>query len=67
MLNTLQAVVREEKIELLEPVTVPEGTRALVTLLPHEEPEFWLGASASALQAVWNNPEDDIYAQLLKE
>ena len=32
MLNTVRAVVREGKIELLEPVDLPEGTVVLVTV-----------------------------------
>jgi hypothetical protein len=32
MLKTLWAVVRKEKIELLEKENIPEGTRVLVTV-----------------------------------
>ena len=37
MLTTVEAIVREGKIELLEHVEVPEGTRVLVTLLENTE------------------------------
>ncbi|MGL5792886.1 MAG: hypothetical protein ACRC2R_12155 [Xenococcaceae cyanobacterium] len=37
MLKTLWATVRQGKIELLESTELPEGTRVLVTLLPHAE------------------------------
>ncbi len=37
MLTTVEAIVRAGKIELLEHVEVPEGTRALVTLLENAE------------------------------
>ena len=68
MLKTLWAVVRKEKIELLEKERIPEGTRVLVTLLPNdEESEFWLGTSQVSLDTVWNNAEDEIYAELLKK
>jgi predicted DNA-binding antitoxin AbrB/MazE fold protein len=67
MSKTLKAVVREGRIELLEPVDLPEGTKVLVTLLPDEETEFWLSASQVALDTLWDNPEDDVYGQLLKE
>jgi hypothetical protein len=36
MSNTIWAVVRDGKIIPLEAVKVPEGTRALVTLLPED-------------------------------
>ncbi|MEH2144834.1 hypothetical protein [Nostoc sp.] len=65
MLKTLWATVRQGKIELLEPAELPEGTRMLVTLLPDDETEFWLQASQTSVDAVWNNAEDDVYAQLL--
>ena len=67
MLLTLRAIVREGKIELLEHVELPEGAKALVTLLPTEENEFWMRASEASLQAIWDNADDDVYAQLLKE
>ncbi|WP_414529788.1 hypothetical protein [Nodularia chucula] len=65
MLKTLWATVREGKIELLESAQLPEGTRVLVTLLPDDETEFWLQASQTSLDEVWDNAEDDVYAQLL--
>lgn len=67
MMNTIWAVVREGKIVPLEEIEVPEGTRALVTLLPEEEGGFWLAASDSSLSTVWDNAEDDVYAELLEK
>jgi hypothetical protein len=66
MLNTIRAVVREGKIELLEKIEIPEGTEVLVTPLV-DEPDFWLKASANSLDSVWDNPEDDVYAELLEK
>jgi len=42
MLKTLWATVRQGKIELLESVELPEGTRVIVTLLPENKTEFWV-------------------------
>jgi predicted DNA-binding antitoxin AbrB/MazE fold protein len=67
MSRTLRAVVRAGRIELLEPVDLPEGTKVLVTLLPDEEAEFWRSASQVSLDTLWDNPEDDVYGELLKE
>ena len=68
MLKTLWAVVRKEKIELMEKENIPEGTKVLVTVLPEgDESQFWLKTSQICLDTVWNNTEDDVYAQLLKE
>ena len=66
MLNTIRAVVREGKIELLEKVEIPEGTEVLVTVLL-DDMNFWGQASQVSLDAVWDNPEDDVYAKLLEE
>ncbi len=67
MMNTILAVIREGKIVPLESVQLPEGTRALVTLLPEDDASFWLAASEFSLREVWGNAEDDIYAELLEE
>jgi hypothetical protein len=65
-MDTIRAVVREGKIELLEEVEIPEGTEVLITPLP-DEADGWLKASESSLGAVWDNSEDDVYAELLEE
>ena len=67
MLTTLVATVREGKIELSNPLELPEGTKVLVTVLPDNEAEFWQNASQQSLAKVWDNSEDDIYAELLEE
>lgn len=67
MMQTLWAVIHGGKIELAEPADLPEGAKVLVTLLPEDESRFWADASQKSLAAVWNNAEDDAYAQLLKE
>ena len=67
MLNTVRAVVREGKIELLEPVDLPEGAMVLVTPLIEEDTLFWVRVSHIAPDAIWDNAGDDVYAQLLQE
>ena len=67
MSRTLRAVVREGRIELLEPVDLPEGAKVLVKLLGDEDAKFWLSASQISLDTLWDNPEDDVYGELLKE
>ena len=66
MLETLWATVQKGKIELLEASELPEGSRILVTVLTSNyESEFWLQTNQTSLDAVWDNVEDDVYAQLL--
>ena len=65
-IKTARAIVQQGRIELLEKVQLPEGTRVLVTFLTDDDTAFWLGVNQSALDAIWNNEEDDVYAELLK-
>ena len=67
MLKTLWATVQQGRIELLEKTELPEGTRVLVTLLPEDETEFWLKTSEVSINTVWDNTEDDVYAQILEK
>lgn len=67
MLKTLWASVRNGKIEPIEAEDLPEGSRLLVTILPDDEADFWRLASQGSLADVWDNSEDDVYAELLKK
>ena len=67
MLKTLMATVRQGKIEISDRLELPEGTKVLVTVLPSDKAEFWKESSQVSLDKVWNNSEDDIYAELLEE
>jgi hypothetical protein len=66
MLDTLWAVAKNDKIELLEKIKIPDGTKILVTLLPDtDESNFWTNTSQVSLDKIWGNKEDDVYEQLL--
>lgn len=60
MYKTVPATVRNGRIELLEQTELNEGSRLLVTLLSDEERDFWLRASETAIDQIWDNPADDI-------
>jgi hypothetical protein len=66
MLNTLWAIVKDGKIELIDRADLPDGTRVLVTVLPDDR-HFWMLAGESSLNAVWSSKEDDVYEELLRE
>ncbi|MGA1198553.1 MAG: hypothetical protein ACO36I_18865 [Candidatus Latescibacterota bacterium] len=66
MANTILAVVKDGKIETVERVLFPEGTKLLVTMLSDDD-TFWQEASQESLKKIWDNREDDVYAQLLNE
>jgi hypothetical protein len=65
MLTTVRATIKNGKIEILEPIPLLEGSQVLVTLL--ENTDFWLNVSEESIKGIWDNPEDDIYAELLKK
>ncbi len=67
MLNSIWATIHEGRIEPSEPIDLPEGARVVVTLLSDDDSGFWSGASESSIAAVWDNTEDDVYAQLLDQ
>ena len=58
------ATVNDGRIEL-KGLDVPDGTEVLVTILSNGD-EFWLNAGGPSLNAIWDNPEDDVYAELLE-
>jgi hypothetical protein len=56
----------EWKIEPLESTELSEGTKVLITLFPDDnDADFWLQAAQGSLDAIWDNAEDEVYAQLL--
>ena len=63
MLNTIHAIFKDGKIQLLEDIDLPEGTEMLVTPLL-DNSEFWVKASRPTLDAIWENDEDNVYAEL---
>ena len=65
MLKTLWATMRQGKIELLESAELPEGVMLLVTVLPDDKAQFWMDASKTSFDPVWDNTDDDVYARLL--
>ena len=65
MQGQIRAVVHEGRIEPLEELHVPDGTEVLVTILSNGD-DFWLKVSEQSLNAIWDNSEDDVYAELLE-
>jgi len=65
MQERIRAVVNEGRIEPLEKLDVPDGTEVLVTILSNGD-DFWLKVSEQSLNAIWDNTEDDVYAELLE-
>ena len=65
MQNTIEAIVKNGQIIPIGDVELPEGSKAIVTILSDEDGDFWLSATAETLKETWDNEEDDVYAELL--
>jgi hypothetical protein len=63
MLQTVEAVIeRDGQVRLLEPLSLPESRRAIVTVLPDPADEAGAGATALLSEAAlsdWNREEED--------
>ena len=65
MQERIRAIINDGKIQPLDDVSLPEGTELIVTVVSNGD-NFWLNASEPSLQAIWDNPEDDVYGELLE-
>jgi len=66
MLHTVEAVISNGVITTTEPVELVEGSRAFVTILEEAcDSNFWRATSEVWLAEIWDNAEDDVYAELL--
>lgn len=65
MLSTTWGIVRNGKVEPIEATSFPEGARVLVTVMQEEDVLFWRTLSEESLKSVWDNVEDDVYADFL--
>ncbi len=66
MSSVIWGVVHGGKIEVSGGVKLPEGCKVLITLPSEATNDFWEAASERSLAGVWDNAEDDAYAQLLE-
>lgn len=64
-MNTIEAVVKNGHIIPIGNVELEEGSKVLVTLAETYDHEFWLAATEESLKEIWDNEEDDVYAELL--
>ena len=67
-MRTIRAVIRDGKIVPVEGIPFQDGASVLVTLAPEpDDASFWAGVDQDALAQVWDNEQDDVYAELLKK
>jgi predicted DNA-binding antitoxin AbrB/MazE fold protein len=66
MQERIRAIINDGKIQPLDDVSLPEGTELIVTVVSTNGDSFWLNACEPSLEAIWDNPEDDVYGELLE-
>ncbi|HWV98912.1 MAG TPA: antitoxin family protein [Candidatus Acidoferrum sp.] len=67
MTTTVDAIYENGKLLLQEPLALPEKSRVRVTIESDTEREGWLKLSEQSLTKVWNNPDDDVFNDLLSQ
>ncbi len=64
---TLQAHFDGRHILLDEPYELEPNTKLVISVIDmKDESDFWQAASSSSLDDIWDNTEDDVYAELLE-
>jgi hypothetical protein len=63
----LSAVVKNGKIEALEPLILPEGTKLLITIASDEEAKVWSDLALQELSRAYGNNEPEYALSQLKE
>ncbi len=67
MYSSINGVFYNGSVNILENIKIPEGSKLIITIIDDNEKEFWVSASNENLKDIWNNPQDDIYEELLKK
>lgn len=67
MLKTIQAEYLHGQVLLTNKVNIPDNTPIFISYIDDSNDDYFLKASESSLDVIWNNNEDDIYEQLLKK
>ncbi len=67
MINTIEAIVKNGHFIPVKDISFPDGTKAMVTIVAEDDTEFWMAASQESLNEIWDNAEDDVYAELLNK
>ena len=65
MTTTVEAIYEHGKLLLPEPLSLPEKSHVRVTIESDVEREAWLKLSEENLLKTWNNPDDDVFNELL--
>jgi predicted DNA-binding antitoxin AbrB/MazE fold protein len=65
MTTTVEAIYEHGKLLLPKPLALPEKSHVRVTIESDLEREAWLKLSGENLSKTWDNPDDDVFNELL--
>ena len=65
MTTTVEAIYEQGKLLLPKPLALPEKSHVRVTIESDSEREAWLKLSEENLSKTWDNPDDDVFNELL--
>jgi len=73
MIETIEAICEEGRLKPRVPIDRFDGKRAVIFFFDENKADSeetsllreWLLLSEPAINRIWDNPEDDIYAELL--
>ncbi len=68
MTTTVEAIYAEGRLVLEKPLSLPENAHVRVTIESgNTERATWLKLSEECLTKTWDNPDDDVFNQLLSK
>ena len=69
--TTIEAIYENGKLVLPQPLPLPEKSQVLVTIESEaaagSERSAWLKVSERSLLQAWDNPDDDVFNELLSK
>jgi predicted DNA-binding antitoxin AbrB/MazE fold protein len=65
--KTIEAIYENGKLVLQQPLPIAEHSHVRVTVEMDTDREAWLKLSEQSLTKVWDNPDDDVFNELLSK
>jgi predicted DNA-binding antitoxin AbrB/MazE fold protein len=67
MTTRVDAIYENGKLVPTTPLSLPEKSHVRLTIETDSECEAWLKLSEESLTKVWDNPDDDVFNELLSK
>jgi len=67
MIKTIKTRYKKGRVLMDKDINIPDDSVIYISYVNNEENNFYLSASQTALDKIWDNEEDDIYENLLNK